>query len=1123
MKKHFLFLAILSAFCFNGFSATQIITVNSNFFSPTSFNILLGDTVKWIWVSGQHTTTSTTIPAGANTWNQNINSGSTTFIYVPNKVGTYNYHCSIHTSMIASFTVGCPTPIVTITNPVPILICAGATANLTSIANGGSPFTYQWQASTSGGSSWSNLNGATNSNYGAAGSSGTSVQYRVIVTNSCQNTGISQSVAVTIQTISIGITPNQSSVCPGSCLTLVAASTNGGTLAGTYSWSPSTGLNVSTGATVIACPPNGTTYTVTFVSSIGCSGSAYSYVGVLAPPILIGSASDYSICSGTTTQLNATGSGVINFSWTPATGLSNPSISNPIASPSATTIYTVVGTNQNGCTGLDTVKITVGAGIQLSQTHINTTCGNANGSIDLTVIGGSGGLLTYLWSNGATSQDLINISAGSYSVTVTSGSGCSNVLSTIITNIAGPALTVSHIDASCGNANGSIDLTVTGGTSPYSYQWTNGANTQDLSNLVAGTYIVTVTDANGCTSVNYAVIANSGTISLAETHINSSCGNPNGSINLTVTNGTAPYLFHWSNNATTEDLTGLIVGTYSVTVTSGLGCSGTLSVTITTTPAITLSQTHVNASCGNSNGSINLTVSPVGNYNYIWSNGASTEDISNLLAGTYYVTVYSTGTQCSAILSIIITNGNNGTLTETHVNASCGLANGSINLTVTPGGNYNYIWTNGATTQDISNLFAGTYIVTVSNSSGCSNSLTVTIIGSNTGITLSQSHLNASCNNPNGSINLTVSPTGIYNYFWSNGATTEDIVNLAAGTFTVTVYSTGTGCVSTLSVTITTTPSPVISAYAINANCGSNNGSIQTLVSGGTAPYYYIWNNNSTSSALTGLAPGTYSVTVYDANQCSGTTTAIVSSNPPTTPQTSIQSGTASFCSGGNAVLVVSPLGSAYQWLKNNVNISGATNSTYTASVSGTFTCTVIYPCGSSTSNGILITKLATPTATITANGATTFCAGGSVVLNVNVQSGVTFQWRKGGISISGATNSSYTATAAGNYRCLVTKTATGCTKLSNYITITVNCKVEGLTNDNSYIFYPNPFTNYLTVQLDEVSTICVYNVLGQKLLELKEVSGEIMIGDELKAGIYFLEIKVDDELILSERIVKAE
>ena len=1046
MKKYLLFLAILSAFCFNGFSATQTVTVNSNFFSPTSFNIFLGDTVKWVWVSGQHTTTSTTIPAGANTWNQNINSNATTFIYVPNKVGAYNYHCIFHTSMIASFTVGCPTPIVTITNPVPILICSGASAILTSIANGGSPFTYQWQASTSGGSSWSNLNGATNSNYSAAGSSGTTVQYRVIVTNSCQNTGVSQSVAVTVQTISIGVTPNQSSVCPGGCSTLVAASTNGGTIAGTYSWSPSTGLNVSTGATVIACTPNGTTYTVTFTSSIGCSGSAYSYVGVLAPPILNGSASDYSICSGTTTQLNATGSGVITFSWSPATGLSNPNISNPTASPSATTIYTVLGTNQNGCTGLDTVKITVGAGIQLFQTHVNATCGNANGSIDLTVTGGSGGILTYQWSNGATSQDLTNISAGSYSVTVTSGSGCINVLSTTITNIAGPALTVSHINASCGSANGSIDLTVTGGTSPYNYQWSNGANTQDLSNLVAGTYIVTVSDANGCTAVNYAVIS-SPAISLAETHINSSCGNANGSINLTVTNGTAPFTYQWSNNATTEDLTGLIAGTYSVTVTSGTGCPGSLIIIITSSSALNLTQTHVNSTCGNANGSINLTTSPVGNYNYIWSNGATTEDISNLIAGIYYVTAYSTGTQCSAVLSIQITN-TSGILTESHVNASCGNSNGSINFTITPAGNYNYLWSNGATTQDINNLASGYYTVTVSSNSGCSNSLSVFISG---------------------------------------------------------------------------TTAPTIIASASNAGCGLSNGYVVTTVSGGTGIYSYIWNTGATTSILQSVPAGVYSVTVYDGNQCSGTTTAIVSSNPPTTPQTSIQSGTASFCSGGNAVLVVSPLGSAYQWLKNNMNISGATNSTYTASVSGTFTCTVIYPCGSSTSNGIVITKLATSTATITANGATTFCAGGSVVLNVNVQSGVTYQWRKGGISISGATNSSYTATAAGNYRCLVTKTATGCTKLSNNITITVNCKAEGITNDNSYIFYPNPFTNYLTVQLDEVSTIGVYNVLGQKLFELKEVSGEIKIGDELKSGIYFLEIKVNGELILSERIVKAE
>ncbi|MEI7801668.1 MAG: hypothetical protein WCI97_03375, partial [Bacteroidota bacterium] len=204
----------------------------------------LGDTVKWVWVSGTHTTTSTSIPAGATAWDHNMSSSSTSFIYVPNVSGTYNYHCSIHTTMLGSFVVGCPTPNITITNTVPIIICLGGTAQLNSSATGGTSFTYQWQSSFNSGGTWSNISGATNSNYTTTPATA-AMQYRVIVTNSCQNSATSVAVTVTPQIISIGVTPFQSSVCAGGCTPLTAGLTNGGTVAGTYAWSPSAGLSAT--------------------------------------------------------------------------------------------------------------------------------------------------------------------------------------------------------------------------------------------------------------------------------------------------------------------------------------------------------------------------------------------------------------------------------------------------------------------------------------------------------------------------------------------------------------------------------------------------------------------------------------------------------------------------------------------------------------------------------------------------------------------------------------------------------------------------------------------------------------------------------------------------------------
>src|SRR4029453_13308879 len=149
-------------------------------------------------------------------------------------------------------------------------------------------------------------------------------------------------------------------------------------------------------------------------------------------------------------------------------------------------------------------------------------------------------------------------------------------------------------------STGSIDLTVTGGTAPFTYAWSNGATTQDLTAIPAGTYNVTVTDAGGCTqTLNGIVVTEPAAIVLTETHVNANCnGASTGSIDLTVTGGTSPFTYAWSNGATTQDLTAIPAGTYDVTVTDAGGCTQTLNnITIAEPAPIVLAETHVNANC----------------------------------------------------------------------------------------------------------------------------------------------------------------------------------------------------------------------------------------------------------------------------------------------------------------------------------------------------------------------------------------------------------------------------------------------------------------------------------------------------------------------------------------------
>jgi hypothetical protein len=358
--------------------------------------------------------------------------------------------------------------------------------------------------------------------------------------------------------------------------------------------------------------------------------------------------------------------------------------------------------------------------------------GGNNGAVDLTVSGGVTPY-TYVWNNGATTQDISSLIAGTYTVTVTDANSCTKTISATVTQPSAPlALTETHVNVLCfGNATGSIDLSVTGGTTPYTYAWSNSATTQDLANLVAGTYTVTVTDANACTKTLSATITQpSAGLTASATTVNSTCGNANGSVDLTVTGGTSPYTYLWSNNATTQDLSNVLAGTYTVTVTDNNGCTKTTSATVNNTGGPSLSETHVNVLCyGNNTGSIDLSVSGgTAPYTYAWTGGTTTQDRSNLVAGTYCVTV-TDANACSATVCVNITQPADLVLSETHVNLLCyGTSTGSIDLSVTGGVSpYTYAWAGGATTQDRNGLMAGTYTVTVTDANNCSKTLSATI------------------------------------------------------------------------------------------------------------------------------------------------------------------------------------------------------------------------------------------------------------------------------------------------------------------------------------------------------------------------------------------------------------
>ena len=385
--------------------------------------------------------------------------------------------------------------------------------------------------------------------------------------------------------------------------------------------------------------------------------------------------------------------------------------------------------------------------INIDIESIDALCkGQNSGAVNLTVTGGVEPY-EYVWSNGSGVEDLVNLGAGLYIVTVTDRYGCSSSAGAMVSEpptsvvITGAIVTA---EDPYGSRSGSIDLSVSGGTPGYSYAWTDGSGelistSQDPSALHGGTYTVVVTDSNGCTdSAIYTVNTVGGplTISALLSYPVDCFGSATGSINLEIIGGSNNYLYDWSYDGTgdfddPQDPINLTAGLYTVVIDDGLNPTVSAVVEVLQpTAALTASSVATNSTCfERNNGAIDATVSggtlP---YRYEWSSGSGTEDISGLTIGTYSLTV-TDANNCIAVISETITEPSeifiSGILTEN----KCGPTDsGAIDLTVTGGNSpYSVVWSHGASTEDVVSLSEGIYSVIVTDNAGCTKSATFTL------------------------------------------------------------------------------------------------------------------------------------------------------------------------------------------------------------------------------------------------------------------------------------------------------------------------------------------------------------------------------------------------------------
>jgi hypothetical protein len=444
---------------------------------------------------------------------------------------------------------------------------------------------------------------------------------------------------------------------------------------------------------------------------------------------------------------------------------------------------------------------TVHAQLVITPTVTNVACaGDQSGSIFISVSGGSG-IYTFLWSNSATSQNLPHVFAGTYSVTVTDvGSVTASSTSTVTQPVNLPQFAADIQNVSCfGQCNGMISVTPNGGTPGYTYHWQDGTTQQNLTNVCAGLYFLTVTDNNGCRAISNNFVAQppSALVVVPTPNIVPCGSSSGGSITLSVSGGFGSYSFLWNTGATTQNLTNVPAGTYTVTVNDKWPCFITTSATIQSSAAISVTNTVTNVKCaGDQSGSISITVTGgVAPFSYHWSNSVTTQNLGPAFAGTYSVTVTDVN-GCTGVTSATITQPLNlPQFAATITNIACyGNCNGAISVTPnggTPG--YTYHWQDGTTQQNLNNVCAGLYFLTVTDANGCRAISNNFVAQPQAPLTVAKTVTNINCNSTSGgAITLTVTGGTVpYKYKWSNGATTQNISGLAAGTYTATVTDAG--------------------------------------------------------------------------------------------------------------------------------------------------------------------------------------------------------------------------------------------------------------------------------------------------------------------------------------------
>jgi gliding motility-associated-like protein len=588
--------------------------------------------------------------------------------------------------------------------------------------------------------------------------------------------------------------------------------------------------------------------------------------------------------------------GQFTYTWTPTTGLSNPNISNPVSTATSTIGY-LVTVSDGSCIATDSVTIQYYNGYLTNIAGNNVGCsGAADGNL---VAAPSGGVppYTFNWSTGQNTigqltDTVFNLPAGNYFLTVTDANGCIQIDPYTLTVPAALVINATGNNVTCFAYNDGIaTVSAVGGTSPYSYLWSNGITDSSITNIGGGTFDVTVTDASGCfeiASVN--IIEPAGVDYNTTTTIVSCFEGTDGTATVNITGGgTMPYNILWNNglqenNINTSTNNNLTAGYIGFQIIDASGCFSIDSIFVDERDSFNIvAFSFQDASCYNTTDGIaiaNVSTDTV-NYQYSW---ITPPLVNNAFAGSRpqgINTVQVTDTSgCVQFAEVFIGSPPQIELRNYFVSPTCYNGNnGNISVEVTNGGvaPFSYLWNTSETDSFIENLVAGEYIVTVTDANGCFEFDTI-VLQNPDSFLVETIISNVSCYGGSDGVISVIATGGTppYDYSWLSGNSivapvSADRLENIAGTYSV-IITDAQLCTDTLLELIISEPDLLqISYTTTNETCDeANDGSIIVSVTGGVTPYMYgIDNGNKTSgNTFTSLPPGDYTIEIADTNNC---------------------------------------------------------------------------------------------------------------------------------------------------------------------------------------------------------------------------------------------------------------